>query len=59
LLSRYPQLQQDVAAIAAQTGKPPESLRFLPLTSRQSSSWVSLVAPGSQVVGHLPVDGFF
>jgi hypothetical protein len=30
----------------------------LPLMSRQSS-WVSLVAPGAKIVGHLPVDGFF
>lgn len=58
LLAKYPQLQQDVAAIAAQVGQPPESLRFLPLMSRQSS-WVSVLAPGAQVVGHLPVDGFF
>lgn len=59
LLSKYPQLRQEVAAIAAQAGQSPDALRFLPLTSRQSSSWVSLVAPGAQVVGHLPVDGFF
>jgi hypothetical protein len=58
LLAKYPQLRQEVAAIAAQAGQPPESLRFLPLMSRQSS-WVSLVAPGALVVGHLPVDGFF
>lgn len=59
LLAKYPQLQQEVAAIAAESGQPPEALRFLPLMSRQSSSWVSLLAPGAQVVGHLPVDGFF
>jgi hypothetical protein len=58
LLSKYPQLQQKVTAIAEQAGQPPESLRFLPLMSRQSS-WVSVLAPGAQVVGHLPVDGFF
>lgn len=59
LLAKYPQLRQEVAAIAVQAGQQPDALRFLPLTSRQSSSWVSLVAPGAQVVGHLPADGFF
>ncbi len=58
LFTKYPQIQQEVAAIAAQAGQPPEALRFLPLMSRQSS-WVSVLAPGAQVVGHLPVDGFF
>jgi hypothetical protein len=58
LLSKYPQLREEVTAIAEQAGQPPESLRFLPLMSRQSS-WVSVLAPGAQVVGHLPVDGFF
>ena len=58
LLAKYPQLKRDVDAIASQAGQPPESLRFLPLMSRQSS-WVSVLAPGAQVVGHLPVDGFF
>ena len=58
LLAKYPQLKPQVKAIAAQAGQPPEALRFLPLMSRQSS-WVSLVAPGAKIVGHLPVDGFF
>lgn len=58
LLAKYPQFKRDVDAIAAQAGQPPEALRFLPLMSRQSS-WVSVLAPGAQVVGHLPVDGFF
>jgi hypothetical protein len=58
LLTKYPQIQQEVAAIASQAGQPPEALRFLPLMSRQIS-WVSVLAPGAQVVGHLPVDGFF
>jgi len=58
LLAKYPQLKPQLAAIADRAGQPPESLRFLPLMSRQSS-WVSVLAPGAQVVGHLPVDGFF
>ncbi|MDO9315971.1 MAG: TfpX/TfpZ family type IV pilin accessory protein [Burkholderiaceae bacterium] len=59
LLAKYPQLAPDVAAIARSAGQPPAALRFLPLMSRRAS-WVSLVAsPGAQVVGHLPVDGFF
>jgi hypothetical protein len=58
LLAKYPQLKPQVAAMAERAGQPPEALRFLPLMSRQSS-WVSVLAPGAQVVGHLPVDGFF
>lgn len=58
LLAKYPQLKQDLAAIASQAGQSPEVLRFLPLMSRRSS-WVSVLAPGARVVGHLPVDGFF
>ncbi len=59
LLSQYPQLAADVARIARSAGQPTESLRFLPLMSRQAS-WVSLIAaPGARVVGHLPVEGFF
>ncbi len=59
LLSQYPQLAADVARIAQSAGQPTESLRFLPLMSRQAS-WVSLIAaPGARVVGHLPVEGFF
>ena len=59
LLSKYPQLAPEVAAIAQTVGQPPEALRFLPLMSRRAS-WVSLIAaPGARVVGHLPVEGFF
>lgn len=59
LLSRYPKLASEVTTIAQAAGQPPEALRFLPLMSRQAS-WVSLIAaPGAQVVGHLPVEGFF
>ena len=59
LLSKYPQLAPEVAAIAQSVGQPPEALRFLPLMSRRAS-WVSLIAaPGARVVGHLPVEGFF
>lgn len=59
LLAQHPELAPDVAAIARSVSQPPAALRFLPLMSRRAS-WVSLVAsPGAQVVGHLPVDGFF
>lgn len=59
LLAQYPQRASDVAAIAQAAGQPVQALRFLPLLSRQAS-WVSLVAqPGAQVIGHLPVEGFF
>ena len=58
LLAKYPQLKPQMAAMAERAGQPPEALRFLPLMSRQSS-WVSVLAPGAQVVGHLLVDGFF
>lgn len=59
LLAQYPQRAADVAAIAQAAGQPVQALRFLPLLSRQAS-WVSLIAqPGAQVVGHLPVEGFF
>lgn len=59
LLARYPQSASEVAAIAARAGQQPQALRWLPLMSRRAS-WVALVAaPGSRVVGYLPLDGFF
>ncbi len=58
LLAKYPHVAADVQAAAVAAGKPASDLRFLPLLSRQAS-WVTLVAPGAKVVGHLPVDGFF
>ena len=59
LLGQHPGLAAEVAAFAKAAGQPPETLRFLPLVSRQAS-WVALIAsPGARLVGHLPVDGFF
>ena len=59
LLERYPAIATEVAALAAASGQAPEALRFLPLMSRQAT-WTALLAePGAQVIGHLPVDGFF
>ncbi len=58
LLEKHPQVAADVQAAAAAAGQPVSALRFLPLLSRQAS-WVTLMAPGAKVVGHLPVDGFF
>jgi hypothetical protein len=59
LLAKHPEFSADVAVVAQKAGQPVDALRFLPLMSRQAS-WVSLIAaPGAQLVGHLPVDGFF
>jgi len=59
LLLKYPKAVADVERIASRVGQPSESLRFLPLVSRQSSWVVVLAAPDAQIVGYLPFDGFF
>ena len=59
LRSRYPEASGSLQQIAAKAGQPFESLRFLPVVSRQAS-WVALMtAPEARVVGFLPLDGFF
>ncbi len=58
LIARYPDAASDVERIAAESGQPASTLRFLPLISRQAS-WATLVAPpDARVVGHVPWDGF-
>ncbi|HEY4068846.1 MAG TPA: TfpX/TfpZ family type IV pilin accessory protein [Burkholderiaceae bacterium] len=59
LLHRYPETESAVRAAAAKAGLPIESVRFLPLMSRRSS-WVALLGMSNmQIVGFIPVDGFF
>jgi hypothetical protein len=59
LLVRYPQAAPDVAAVAATKGTPIDQIRFLPVLSRKAS-WVALVvSPDAQIVGFLPLEGFF
>lgn len=59
LLDRYPAIAADVQRIAEEAHQPIDELRFLPVLSRRES-WVALMAqPQAQVVGYLPVEGFF
>lgn len=58
LVERYPARQGEVAQIAAAALQPVDALRFLPVTAKRGDA-VAILAPGSQVVGYLPVDGYF
>jgi len=59
LLAHYPQVQPQIAKMAAQAGRPAAELRFLPVMSRQVS-WVAVLSePGARIQGFLPSDGFF
>lgn len=58
LLSRYPQVQPQIAKIASEAGRSAAELRFLPVMSRQVSWVVVLSEPGARIQGVLPVDGF-
>jgi hypothetical protein len=59
VLDKYPATRTEAEAIAGRVAQPIAALRYLPLQSRRAS-WVALVAaPGAQIVGYLPVDGFF
>jgi len=59
LKTKYPASADQLARIASDKGQPVESLRFLPVQSR-SSNWVALISSAdAQIVGFLPVDGFF
>ena len=59
LLAEYPELADEVGLAAAKAGLKVDTLRFLPLVSRQAS-WTALVAaPEVRIVGYLPVDAFF
>lgn len=58
LTDNYPQALASVQAAAAQHGVALDTLRFLPLTSRQYT-WAALVAqPDARIIGYVPVDGF-
>jgi len=58
LIGKHPELKDNVEQIAGRSGLKSENLRFLPLLSKYAS-WVSIVAPNADLIGHLPVDGFF
>jgi hypothetical protein len=59
LLEKFPHLANQVQAAAASHGVAPESMRFLPITSRHASGVALLALPDARIVGYLPVDGFF
>jgi hypothetical protein len=59
LINKYPQMRGDVERIAARRGVSIESIGYLPVTSRRVI-WTALVSlPTAQILGYLPVDGFF
>jgi hypothetical protein len=59
LLKRYPEQTASARDIAVHAGKDLDSLRYLPLMSRRAN-WSAIVAPpDAQIVGYLPVEGFF
>lgn len=58
LLARYPETATQIAGIAERAGARPDSLRFLPLSSRHNTWTVVLGDGGARVLGYLPVDGF-
>jgi hypothetical protein len=58
-VARYPETAGDASRIARESGQSLESLRFLPLVSRRNS-WIAVLAErDAQIVGYLPVEGFF
>ena len=59
VVARYPEQAADASRIARESGQSIESLRFLPLVSRRNS-WIAVLAErDAQIVGYLPVEGFF
>ena len=59
LLEHYPERRSELKNIALSASRPVESLRFLPLLSRQAS-WVAILSPPDvRIVGYVAVDGFF
>lgn len=59
LLARYPDSAEEVRRSAVRAGVRVETLRFLPVTSRQAD-WVALIAgPDARIIGYLHFDGFF
>lgn len=60
LRRHYPLHQKVIDSALQQINAAPEKIVWLPLTSRRSSSWVVLIEPTqTNVVGYLPLDGFF
>jgi len=60
LVQRYPDVTNEIEALAKSAGTTVAELRFLPLRSQRANDWVTLVAaPDARVVGHLHRDGFF
>jgi hypothetical protein len=59
LIDRYPAESSEVQALAREHGATPQGLRFLPIVSRHASWCAILAMPGVEIVGYLPVDGFF
>jgi hypothetical protein len=58
LIAKQPAAAKAIEALAAQARVPAAELRFLPLRSRRSDDWITLVAaPDARVVGHLQLDG--
>ena len=58
LVDRYPARRSEVARMAASASQPVDALRFLPVTAKRGDA-VAILAPDAQVVGYLPVDGYF
>lgn len=59
LLAKYPSSIDVVEKFAMAAGKRASELRFVPLRAR-NAEWVTLISePNAQIVGHLPLDGFF
>jgi len=59
LTAHYPETAAAVQSIAAKAGVDAARLRFLPLMSRRASWVVLLDEPQANIVGYLPLDGFF
>jgi hypothetical protein len=60
LRRHYPLNQKMIDSVLQKINAAPEKIVWLPLTSRNSSSWVVLIEPTQMnVVGYLPLDGFF
>lgn len=59
LARRYPERAALINELVKRTGRSVDSLRYLPLLSGRES-WVVVVgSPNADIVGYLPVDGFF
>ena len=59
LLEKYPQVTEELQAVAAKHAVEIGDIFFLPLVSRKSSGVVLVSVPKADIVGYLMVDGFF